>query len=356
MVGIIIIENGSGVKALELTINSIQSKTPQVQLCVVADNSFATTHAVSKIRRGSDSWHDALCAAADKCKSDRLLIIDASLSIAPELVEQLIAEVTAASDQSICYLPYHNNTELVDLPNMSTDGLVQLVAYQECWPLLTVSIPTSFLKEYGSKAAESCGEYLGGIVIQATNATVNIQQFSCISNIQVPTLEGKSLLSESERARLMRIIVSNCNIEELFPNYAWNEWDQESAAAAYHSLAAHFIRLGDTNSALECLGLSDHLEDSPRSLALKGLIAMKQGEQLTAVANMVSSLQQYEIRKKQSDQHYLSFIPNDMAEVNRRLNLGLKALNQRDNETAASHFAEAVFDFDGFYREFGVAS
>ena len=107
-------------------------------------------------------------------------------------------------------------------------------------------------------------------------------------------------LQSAETARLLRSIVNNCNIEDLFPNHDWTQHGQESAAAAYHSLAALFIKLQDTEAAMECLAFSDQLEDSPRSLALKGLIAIEKGETLAAVANMVSSLQQYESRKKRA--------------------------------------------------------
>lgn len=62
---------------------------------------------------------------------------------------------------------------------------------------------------------------------------------------------------------------------------------------------------------------------------------------------MVSSLQQYETRKNDDNKsHYLSFKPNDLEVVNSKLHAGLEALNLRDNESALSYFAEAVFDFD----------
>jgi hypothetical protein len=102
------------------------------------------------------------------------------------------------------------------------------------------------------------------------------------------------------------------------------------------------------------LKLSDQLEDSPRSLALKGIIAFDRGETLGAVANLVSSLQQYELRKKSDGSHYLSFAPNNLERINSNLNAGLQALNKRNNEAALEHFAEAVNDFDTFYTEHGV--
>lgn len=354
MVGIILIENEAGLATLQSAVRSIMSKAGQAQLCVITDNSFESTDQIIRISKGSRNWHDLLNSAIEQMSCDRLLLMDVNLTINSELCDRLFTEVTNTSDQSISYLPYQGTTDLVELPDMSTDALVELIAYQPNWPVRIISTPTSFIKDFGNSSALSVSEYLAGILVHATNAACNIQGFDTIADSRLPVLENETPFTESERTRLMRLVVSSCNIEDLFPNYAWSEWSQESAAAAYHSLAAHFIRLGDTDAALECLGLSDHLEDSPRSLALKGLIAIKQGEQLTAVANMVSSLQQYEIRKKQSNEHYLSFTPKDMAEVNRRLNLGLKALNQRDNETAAFHFAEAIFDFDGFYRKFGV--
>jgi tetratricopeptide (TPR) repeat protein len=146
------------------------------------------------------------------------------------------------------------------------------------------------------------------------------------------------------------------NIEELFPQHAWKKFSQESAAAAYHTLAALFLRFGDAEAAVQSLQCSERLEESPRFFALLGLIQQSQGETLGAVANFVSSLQYYEARKKDDGRHYLSFKPENLEIINSRLVDGLNALNQRDNDRALTHFSEAVFNFDPFYAEYGVQS
>jgi tetratricopeptide (TPR) repeat protein len=192
-------------------------------------------------------------------------------------------------------------------------------------------------------------------MVQATIEGEEVERLN--SQVEVSSFDISSadcILSNARMASLLRLAVNNCNIEDLFPEHAWNEHQEESAAAAYHSLAALFIRFGDTESALECLKLSDQLEDSPRSLALKGIIAFDRGETLGAVANLVSSLQQYELRKKRDGNHYLSFTPSNLERINSNLNAGLQALNKRNNEVALEHFAQAVNDFDTFYSEYGV--
>jgi hypothetical protein len=144
------------------------------------------------------------------------------------------------------------------------------------------------------------------------------------------------------------------NIEELFPQHAWREFSKESAAAAYHTLAALFLRFGDADAATQSLQCSERLEESPRFFALLGLIQQSQGETLGAVANFVSSLQCYEARKKDDGKHYLTFKPMDLELINSRLVDGLNALNKRDNDQALTHFSEAVFSFDSFYAQYGV--
>ena len=157
-------------------------------------------------------------------------------------------------------------------------------------------------------------------------------------------------------ARTIQTLVNSCNIEDLFPFHSWEMYQEESAAAAYHALAALFVRFGDIESAQECIRLSDQFEDSPRSLALKALVARTKGETLGAVANMVASLQQYEMRKREDTKHYVQFSPRNIEKISDNLQSGLAALNRADNETALQHFSEAVFSFDSFYSEAGIAT
>lgn len=156
------------------------------------------------------------------------------------------------------------------------------------------------------------------------------------------------------KSSYLRAVVAILMIENLFPNLPWSTHKEEALASAFHSLAAMFLKLGDTLSAEDCISQSEPLDDSPRALALRAIISRRKGETLGAVANMVSSLQQYEQRKKDNGTHYTTFSPRNIEVVNNKLKAGLEALNQRDNEAALGNFSDAVFEFDGFYAQFGL--
>lgn len=159
-------------------------------------------------------------------------------------------------------------------------------------------------------------------------------------------------LKKFERAYLLEQVLNLFNIEELYTEFDWENHSSESASCAYHNLAAIFIKLEDYSRAEDCLNISDELEESPRSMALRALISNCKGETLQAVAGLVSSLQHYEVRKKNENKmHYLEFVPKDLEKVNERLSKGLTALNHRDNESALFHFADAIYNFDEFYNE-----
>lgn len=354
MVGIIILENGAGFQSVRDMACTLLSIAPQAQIIAITDsNDQEPFDSIKTFLTTPNNWQDSIKQATQQLDSDRILLLDANLCLTSDLAGCLVNAHLQTADQTVSYLGHQSDSTLVEPSEISIDSLIDAIAHQSSWPLIALDLPKALADRCDIADCQEGSIYLAVLLVAAITTHHTLQRFEGIETEDVAVSNGRDL-KDLDRARMMRTVVSNCNIEELFPDYAWKEWDKESAAAAYHSLAAHFIRLGDTESALECLGLSDQLEDSPRSLALKGLIAMKQGESLTAVANMVSSLQQYEIRKKEATQHYISFSPNDMSEINRRLNLGLKALNQRDNETAACHFAEAIFDFDRFYQEYGV--
>lgn len=219
------------------------------------------------------------------------------------------------------------------------------------WPLAFIA----FGAEVAIPSLPQCrnaAELMALLTVQAVASGAAIQQREV-----VPTTEADSpMLSFETCSMLLQCAVDSCNIEELFPFHPWDRFERESAAACYHTIAAMFVRFGNTDAALDAIALSDEFEDSPRSLALKGMIAKLRGETLGAVANMVSSLQQYELRKTPSAEHYLSFRPepSKLEAINSTLRAGLSALNKRDNETALSHFTEAVTSFDPFFLEFGI--
>ncbi|RME60683.1 MAG: hypothetical protein D6780_02925 [Candidatus Dadabacteria bacterium] len=161
--------------------------------------------------------------------------------------------------------------------------------------------------------------------------------------------------TKDEKASALRIAAQHINIEELYPELSWEQDASEAAAEAYEALATLFIKLENWNLALQCINLCDRLQESPRSLALKGLVAKKQGQLLEAIASLVTSLQEYEKAKKEPTRktRFIMGEPN-LDEVNNCLQKGLEALNKRDNETAFQHFTKAVFNFDNFYKKEGI--
>lgn len=294
-----------------------------------------------------------LINAAGQTKGEWLLIVDGRLSPAAEDLGQLI-ELVDNSTADLVYTTYQIADEIFELPYMEIDNLIPTLSSITSWPLGIIALRRSLVASMDTQADEPSA-IVGRLLIAAIANNHPTEKYSNIIQATSTATTDELLASDRTIAAMLGEAVNACNIEELFPNHAWQTHEQEAAAACYHTLAALFLRLADLDSARECLSFSDQLEDSPRSLALKGLLSMESGETLGAVANMVSSLQQYEVRKTNRDnQHYLTFIPTDLEQVNRRLHAGLAALNSRDNETALSHFTEAVFSFDSFYTETGL--
>jgi hypothetical protein len=296
-----------------------------------------------------------LAHAVGRARHNRVLFVDARSRIDSR---QLIALMNSTNGRlgAVAYAPLEISGECLILPEITTDSLVSIIASQERWPGVFVAMRASFAEKFlRTSTGATLLDVMAEGLIQATIEGELVERLH--SQIEVSSFDISSelcRLSNETRAALLKLVVNNCNIEDLFPNHAWRAHEEESAAACYHTLAALFIRFADSDSALECLALSDQLEDSPRSLALKGIIALDRGETLGAVANLVSSLQQYELRKKSDGSHYLSFTPNNLERINSNLNAGLQALNKRNNAQAVEHFAEAVYDFDTFYTEYGV--
>jgi len=237
-----------------------------------------------------------------------------------------------------------------DFATISADQVLSMLASESEWPIGAIAAPASTIRKAAAKGAKSTLELMSSVLVISALNDETITYISLSSKASPSDIQ----LANDARARIMRISIEEANVEDLFPSHPWTTHGEESLAASYHSLCALFLKLGDTQSAVECLSISDQFEDSPRSLALKGLIACVQGETLSAVANMVSSLQQYEQRKKNDGSHYLSFMPKSIDSVNSNLKEGLEALNKRDNEKALICFKSAVFNFDSFYSENGI--
>lgn len=275
-----------------------------------------------------------LHTAANGAQEIILMISEAALS--PDDIQALIN--TSRQAGSIAIMGSQS------LDQSGVGNLVHLAAYELGLPA-AIAIPKAQWNEMQIVADDS---------VARTAALALSAAFLNNMEIQSVHPESSYSITSGSRAEMLRAIIESQNIEDIFPDHAWDSHQEESLAACYHTLAAIFIRLGDFSTAEECLSQSETFEDSPRALALKGIISKLHGETLGAVASMVSSLQQYEQRKKEDKVHYLTFKPTDIEKINYRLKEGLEALNKRDNEGALSKFTEAVFDFDSFYSDMGL--
>ena len=308
---------------------------------------------VTAVELNNRTLAEALQAAAKLARGTKLIILAAEALQDTEGLARLLETVENSPQFVLAYAPLQLNDEYIDLGWPSLDSIVNTISSGALWPTAGLVINKALLEQIQLAQENSAAELLGSVTVQSLIKNISIDKLPV--TISLAADSSMAQMTKSEQARVLSLAVNSFNIEELFPNHAWEEHSEESAAAAYHTLAAIFIRLGDYASAEQCLSFSDRLEDSPRSLALKAIIALAQGETLGAVANMVSSLQQYEQRKKnENNRHYLSFTPTDFEVVNTSLRAGLSALNKRDNSSAFEYFATAVFSFDPFYSEQGV--
>ncbi len=281
---------------------------------------------------------------------DASTIINGKYAANQSLIDALNS---AASIEPAGILTYSisDSGNLINLTQVGVADLIELVTAQVQMPLAMIKASAELVKAVTELDSDSAEGIIARFIIKA--AAENLEIANGAETLQIAG--GNWSLDAAATAKLLSFTVAMGNIEDLFPQHPWESHEEEAAAACFHTLAAHFIRLGDVVSARECLNMSDNLEDSPRSLALKAMISRFQGETLGAVANLVSSLQQYELRKRDSNEkHYLSFAPKDLEVINSNLHQGLSALNKQENEKAFKHFATAVANFDNFYSQLGV--
>lgn len=302
---------------------------------------------------------DGFQSAVKLTSTKRVLVFSASAEMNPQTIADFIDEALQSPLIEHSYAGVETEDGISELPEISSNEIMTSMACNEIWPMVALS--TSRLSLQAAFAttqdAASIPELMLCTLIRASAQGESVRRSSAMDvGMSASMLRAVCELDLEARSRVLSCVVDSMNIEELFPNFAWKEFSQESAAAAYHALAALFLRFGDTESAVQCLAHSEKLEESPRLFALKGLIQHTRGETLGAVANMVSSLQCYENRKTPDEKHYLSFKPRNLEIVASRLVDGLNALNRQDNDKALTHFSEAVFNFDSFYSEFGVQS
>ena len=346
---LIVLENEAGAEALTRTLEGAVSSAPSavVHVGTRPQTGFTGTFIPSHGRSPESILRETLGRMSG---SDIAVIIDARLGLRPDIIQNFVTAASQA-DSGVAYMPIRVGTETIELSDTSAQQLLATALRQNLWPVACVAIRGSLIDSHDDISGETSQEILGRLLGIAAARDEDIERIGITSG-------EKQLLEISPKGRssIIEAIVNASNIEELFPHHPWNTHKEESLAACFHTIAAMLIRLGNAEGAMECLRLSDELEDSPRSLALKGIISMLGGETLGAVANMVSSLQQYEQRKREEQDHYLTFKPTDMETINIKLKSGLDALNKRDNEAALKEFFEAVFSFDSFFSEYGLDS
>jgi hypothetical protein len=342
MASIIIIGNGAPQSKQELLMASIASLPTEAFMIKGSQES------------GSNGFVDQLRSSLEKSTEEDVLILDGRFSWTRE-------QIASLSEQSLKHarLAVLSDPEFDSLEGaLRSEDIISLCHVDSRWPRLALLISRKCLQErLDSLRIEASDELIPRCLIDALSQNEEIAILDMVDMTAEQLEEARSLCSiaPASLSSLLRNAVNSLNIEDLFPQHNWDDYAAESAAAGYHTISAQFIRLGDCPAALEAVALGDTLEDSPRSLALKGLIAQMQGETLQAVANMVSSLQEYEKRKRDTEQkHFISFAPENLEGIQSELRSGLEALNKRDNGSALLHFRSAVFQFDPFYTQMGL--
>lgn len=352
MTSIILVKNGSSSVQLEKALAEVQAVDGSTSY-LLAETAAANQGSTIFISTKDTSLAAALRGAMDGADEHLFVMLDARLDINSTQIADFIRFAADRATDQFSYIALESDSESIDYEELSADSIVPLISSGIALPNMCVAFSAELANSCSASIAQSSSEYATEIAFKTVIAAAGTARYTNSAACPVPAESLRA--SSAERARLLRAVIEQTNIEELFPQHAWSAHQAESAAASYHSLAALFIKLGDASSAAECIKLSENFEDSPRALALKGIIAREKGEMLGAVANMVSSLQQYEERKKNDGKHYLTFVPQDLEVINTSLQNGLSALNQRDNKTALEHFSKAVFNFDSFYRDYGIA-
>ncbi len=186
-----------------------------------------------------------------------------------------------------------------------------------------------------------------GLALLGLTPDFEVQMLPCI---RLSAVESEQL-TKDDRIFILKCIIELFNIEDIFPSLEWSSNPKQSAAHSYQLLASQFLLLGDNDAALECINISDQFMETARSYALRAVIASQKGETLAAVANMVTSLQQYE------ESAPLGSL-NDQIEcsVTSSLQDGLNALNDQNNQLALEKFTHAIAEYDPYFKEHRLLS
>jgi hypothetical protein len=317
-----------------------------------ANLSQCSAHAA--VFQDDQSIWSSLTAAVQNSRSTSISLINATAGIS---VDEMMAMAVAvlATDRKIGTFSLTTSTEELTCAQLSAAEIPNILSKARPLPLAGIKVSKAFLLSQIMPDVKTPEGIVSSLLVSAAAEFQTIDSDLAFIHSKTMTLES-AVPSLQERGALLRQTVNQINIEELFPNRPWEHGQNEAAAACYQQLAAQFISLQEYSSAEECITLSERMEDSPRCLALKGIVAMLKGEELEAVANMVSSLQEYERFKKESSHVLMKINPTseNLEQINAALQSGLEALNARNNSGAASHFADALFKFDSFFSENGL--
>jgi hypothetical protein len=360
MASIIIVANGAAEESVNQSISlarSMDESGTSNEIILVSEKPLSGFEAGRNFVATQDKPMSAALNIAAACaKSEKLLFMDANAIMSQAKMRKFMDMLDDRRQNGILVVPMKVGGKSMEMAPFTIDAIVRAVTHHMIWPGMMIGVSTDFIRQIQGLQGNSMKESMARMIVAAISEGLQVSDFESQAELRSGASEKELIaLSNDETARTLESAVSMCNIEDLFPNFAWAEFQEESAAAAFHTLAALFVKYGANQAAMDCLSMGDRFEDSPRSLAIKGLIAMHQGEMLGAVANMVSSLKQYEIRKAKNG-HYLSFTPSNIEAMNTSLHAGLSALNKQDNPAALEHFASAVFQFDKFYHDCGIDS
>jgi len=284
--------------------------------------------------------------AASLPSSENIILIDKDCFVADVDIIAAISILSARATFSFLYSP----TPAQNLIHASNLEKIATMLKGECaFPFGGISVPLQYLDDIPDEANQNIRLVS---IFMFCKAIAQKIHHSLVPHT-IANKESEFLLSEFERSATMKELLRISNIEEIFQSVGWDSSSEvpKNAAHCYRELSAFFLRMGDLESAIECVDLSDSLYESPRSLALRVIIAANKGDSLTAIANMVSSLQQYEETAASADSSSNRLSEQVEVEVTRTMKQGLKALNQKDNLKAFSLFASAIAKYDDFFTK-----
>jgi hypothetical protein len=278
--------------------------------------------------------------------SENIILIDKDCFFDDVDIIAAISLLSARPTPSFLYSP----TPVPNLIHASNLEKIATMLKGECaFPFGGLSFPLEFLNDIPEEANQNIRLVT---VFMFCKAIAQHIHHSLLPHT-IASNECEFILSEFERAAIMKELLTISNIEEIFHSVGWEVTSEipPKAAHCYRELASFFLRMGDIGSATECIDIGESLYESPRSLALRAIIAATKGDSLTAVANLISSLQQYEETAASEGSSGQRLAEQVEVEVTRSMKQGLKALNQKDNLKAFSYFASAISKYDEFFAQ-----